>query len=158
MEVNFIKILLVPEIALSILALISLLFGLFNKKNSFRKTSNFAIFSLVIVAVLIYFNFQTNFAYFDNFFASSDFIKFFKFLVIFGASSSLIISKNYFIDLKIARFEIPTLILFASLGMLLMISSNNLMVMYLSIELQSLCLYVIAAIKRDSLYSAESGV
>ena len=79
-------------------------------------------------------------------------------MVLFGSASTLIISKNYFIDFKITKFEIPVLILFATLGMLLMISSNNLMAMYLSIELQSLALYVLATIKRDSLYSAESGV
>jgi len=102
--------------------------------------------------------FKTDLAYFDLFFKSSNFIRFFKILVCLGAASVLIISKNYFIDLKISKFEIPTLILFATLGMLIMIGANNLMIMYLSIELQSLSLYVIASINRNSIYSAESGV
>ena len=71
---------------------------------------------------------------------------------------SIIISKNYFIESKLTRFEIPILILFSSLGMMVLISSNDLISMYLGIELQSLALYVVAAIKKDSLQSSEAGV
>ena len=158
MQNNFMIIFFVPEIALSVLSMLALMYGLFVNKDSFKKTSNFAILILVIMFILIYFDLKTEFANFNNFFSHSDFIKYFKILVLFGSASTLIISKNYFIDFKISKFEIPVLILFATLGMLLMISSNNLMAMYLSIELQSLALYVLATIKRDSLYSAESGV
>ena len=158
MQNNFMIIFFVPEIALSVLSMLALMYGLFVNKDSFKKTSNFAILILVIMFILIYFDLKTEFANFNNFFSHSDFIKYFKILVLFGSASTLIISKNYFIDSKISKFEIPVLILFATLGMLLMISSNNLMAMYLSIELQSLALYVLATIKRDSLYSAESGV
>ncbi|PPR49366.1 MAG: NADH-quinone oxidoreductase subunit N [Alphaproteobacteria bacterium MarineAlpha5_Bin5] len=155
---NFFSILLVPEICLSIFCIANLLYGLFLKKNSFRKTSNFAIIILLFVSILIFVGFKTDLAFFDLFFKSSNFIRFFKILVCLGAASVLIISKNYFIDLKISKFEIPTLILFATLGMLIMIGANNLMIMYLSIELQSLSLYVLASINKNSIYSAESGV
>ena len=155
---NFIHILLVPEIALSILTVTCLMYGLFSKTNSFNKTTNFATLTLLFTTVLIYFDFSTNFALFDNFFSNTSFTKFFKILTTLGAATSLIISKNYFIDTKINRFEIPTLLLFSSLGMMLMISSKNLMMMYLAIELQSLSLYVVASIKRNSIESAESGV
>ena len=158
MQNNFMIIFFVPEIALTVFSMLALMYGLFIKKDSFIKTSNFSILILVIISILIYFDLKTEFANFNNFFSHSDFIKYFKILVLFGSASTLIISKNYFIDSKISKFEIPVLILFATLGMLLMISSNNLMAMYLSIELQSLALYVLASIKRDSLYSAESGV
>ena len=158
MENNFISIFFVPEVSLSILAISSLMYGLFSKKNSFIKTTNFATISLLIVSVLIYFDFTTSFALFENYFSNNSFTKFFKILTTIGAAASLVISKNYFIDSKINKFEIPTLLLFSTLGMLLMISSKNLMIMYLSIELQSLSLYVVASIKRSSLESAESGV
>ena len=155
---NFIQILLVPEIALTTLTCICLLYGLFSKKNSYARTSNLALISLVLIIFLIFFNPTTNFAYYNELFANSSFIQFFKILVIVGSSATIIISKKYFIELKLARFEIPVLLMFSTLGMLIMICSNNLMVMYLAIELQSLSLYVLAAIKRDSLHSAESGV
>ncbi len=155
---NLIHILFVPEIALTILTVICLMYGLFSKTNSFNKATNFAILSLFSIAILIYFEFTTNFALFENFFSNTQFTKFFKILTTLGAAISLIISKNYFIDTKINRFEIPTLLLFSTLGMMIMISSKNLMIMYLAIELQSLSLYVVASIKRNSIESAESGV
>ena len=158
MENNLINILFVPEVSLSILAIACLMYGLFSKNNSFNKATNFAIISLIFVSFLVYFDFTTNFALFETFFSNTTFTKFFKILTILGAAASLIISKNYFIDTKISRFEIPTLLLFSTLGMMLMISSKNLMMMYLAIELQSLSLYVVASIKRNSLESAESGV
>ena len=158
MENNLIHILVVPEVSLSILAIACLMYGLFSKNNSFNKATNFAIISLIFVSFLVYFDFTTNFALFETFFSNTTFTKFFKILTILGAAASLIISKNYFIDTKISRFEIPTLLLFSTLGMMLMISSKNLMMMYLAIELQSLSLYVVASIKRNSLESAESGV
>ena len=158
MENNLISVLIVPEVSLAILAIACLMYGLFSKNNSFNKATNFATLSLIFVSFLVYFDFTTNFALFENFFSNTTFTKFFKILTILGAAASLIISKNYFIDTKINRFEIPTLLLFSTLGMMLMISSKNLMMMYLAIELQSLSLYVVASIKRNSLESAESGV
>ena len=155
---NFMHILFVPEIALSIITVTCLMYGLFSKTNSFNKATNFATLTLLLTTVLVYFDFSTNFALFDAFFSNTSFTKFFKILTTLGAAASIIISKNYFIDTKINRFEIPTLLLFSSLGMMLMISSKNLMVMYLAIELQSLSLYVVASIKRNSIESAESGV
>ena len=158
MENNLINIFFVPEVSLAILAITCLMYGLFSKNNSFNKATNFATLSLIFVSFLVYFDFTTNFALFENFFSNTTFTKFFKILTLLGAAASLIISKNYFIDTKINRFEIPTLLLFSTLGMMLMISSKNLMMMYLAIELQSLSLYVVASIKRNSLESAESGV
>ncbi|MBL6674657.1 MAG: NADH-quinone oxidoreductase subunit NuoN [Proteobacteria bacterium] len=158
MENNLINIFFVPEVSLAILAIACLMYGLFSKNNSFNKATNFATLSLIFISFLVYFDFTTNFALFENFFSNTAFTKFFKILTILGAAASLIISKNYFIDTKINRFEIPTLLLFSTLGMMLMISSKNLMMMYLAIELQSLSLYVVASIKRNSLESAESGV
>ena len=155
---SFIHIFFVPEIALSILSVTCLMYGLFTKTNSFIKATNFAILTLLLTAALTYFDFSTNFALFENFFSNTSFTKFFKILTTLGAAASLIISKNYFLDTKIIRSEIPTLLLFSTLGMMIMISSKNLMIMYLAIELQSLSLYVVASIKRNSIESAESGV
>jgi len=155
---KIINILLFPEISLIILILLILLIGLFSKKNNFSNVSNLSIISLIFVSFLIYLDVDFVFAGYDYFFKNSAFIKFFKLLVILGSIATIIISINYFKDLKLAKFEIPILILFSNLGMMVLISSNDLMTMYLGIELQSLALYVVAAIKRDSLQSAESGI
>ena len=81
---NFIQILLVPEIALTTLTCICLLYGLFSKKNSYARTSNLALISLVLIIFLIFFNPTTNFAYYNELFTNSSFIQFFKILVIVG--------------------------------------------------------------------------
>ncbi len=155
---KILSVILVPEIFLSLLSFICLLFGLYVKKNAFRQTSNFAILILLTTTLLVYLDIDSNFANYESLFSNSSFIKFFKILVLFGSISSILISKEYFLSIKLKNFEIPVLLLFSTLGMMLMISSNHLMSMYLAIELQSLALYVAAAIKRDSLSSAESGV
>ena len=158
MQNNLIHLIFVPEVSLAILAISCLMYGLFSKNNSFNKATNFATLSLIFVSALVYLDFTTSFAMFEHFFSNTTFTKYFKILTTLGAAATLIISKNYFIDTKINRFEIPILLLFSTLGMMLMISSKNLMMMYLAIELQSLSLYVVASIKRNSIESAESGV
>ena len=155
---SIINIIFIPEIFLASTSFICLLFGLYTNKNSFRQTCNFAFLILLLTTVLVYFNTGSNFANYDILFSKSSFINFFKILVLVGSAASIIISKEYFLGIKLINFEIPILLLFSTLGMMLMISANNLMSMYLAIELQSLSLYVAAAIKRDSLSSAESGV
>mgnify|MGYP001369967833 FL=1 len=155
---SIIDIIFIPEIFLASTSFICLLFGLYTNKNSFRQTCNFAFLILLLTTVLVYFNTGSNFANYDILFSKSSFINFFKILVLVGSAASIIISKEYFLGIKLINFEIPILLLFSTLGMMLMISANNLMSMYLAIELQSLSLYVAAAIKRDSLSSAESGV
>ena len=158
MPINIIKIILFPEIFLSISTLILLLIGLFQKENSFRYISNLSVVVLIFISFLILFENGFSINNYEYFFTNSSFIKYFKFLVILGSAATIIISKNFFIESKLSSFEIPILILFSSLGMMVLISSNDLISMYLGIELQSLALYVVAAIKRDSLQSSESGV
>ena len=158
MENNILDLLLFPEFIFLIGIIVILLIGLFKTKNIFSTTSNLSVILLIVVGIIIFINKNTTLAYFNNFFNESSFISFFQILIIIGSISTIIISSNYFKDLKLLRFEIPILILFSTLGMLVLIGSNNLMSMYLGIELQSLSLYVLAAIKRDSLQSAEAGI
>ena len=158
MENSFINIVLFPEIALSIATVILLLIGLFQTKNSFKYISNLSILTLIFIFFLVFLNIDFTLANYNDFFINSAFIQFFKGLIIMGSLATIIITKNYFIELKLTRFEIPILILFSILGMMVLISSNDLIAMYLGIELQSLALYVAATIKRDSLQSSESGV
>ena len=146
------------EFILTIGSLIILIIALFLKKNVFERTALLSILLLLVVSFAVIKDTKILFASYDVFFKNSKFIIFFKLLVIYGSIASIIISINFFKELKLSRFEIPILILFATLGMMVLISSNNLMAMYLGIELQSLSLYVLAAIQRDSIKSAESGI
>ena len=158
MKIEIFKIIFFPEISLTILTIALLLIGLFQKNNSFKKISHLSSISLIFVCVLVYINPDLSSYNYKTFFTNSSFINFFKILVILGSLASIVISKNYFIENKLNSFEIPILILFSTLGMMVLISSNDIISMYLGIELQSLALYVVAAIKRDSLASSESGV
>ena len=131
MENNILDLLLFPEFILSVGAIAILLIGLFTTKNSFSFTSNLSVILLIVVGIIIYINKNISVAYFNIFFKDSSFILFFQILVVIGSIASIIISSNYYKDIKLLRFEIPVLILFSTLGMLALIGSNNLMSMYL---------------------------
>ena len=59
---------------------------------------------------------------------------------------------------NINRFEFPVLILFSTVGMMVLASACNLMTLYMGLELQSLAIYVLAAFARDELRSSEAGL
>ena len=158
MENKLLSLFFFPEFILMIGCLILILIALLLKKNVFKRISYLSILLLFIVGLSSFNNVTVSYAFYENFFITTEFIIFFKILIIFGSLVSILISITYFIDLNLKKFEIPILILFSTLGMMVLISSNNLMSMYLGIELQSLSLYVIATINKDSLKSSESGV
>ena len=81
-----------------------------------------------------------------------------KALVLVGAAIAILMSRAYFERVKAWRFEYPLLVALATLGMMLMISANDLMALYVGLELQSLALYVVAAFQRDSVRSTEAGL
>ena len=91
-------------------------------------------------------------------FLSDPFAKFMKVLALIGSITAMVMTVGHARSEQIDRFEFPVLIVLATLGMLLMISANDLLSLYLSLELQSLALYVVAAINRDSLRSTEAGL
>ena len=158
MENKLLTVFYFPEFLLTSGCLILLLIAVFLRQEVFRKISFLSIILLFAVGLSVLKDATISFAFYNTLFKSSQFILFFKILIILGSIASISISINFFNDLKLNKFEIPLLILFSTIGMMVLISSNNLMSMYLGIELQSLSLYVIAAINRDSLQSSESGV
>ena len=81
-----------------------------------------------------------------------------KIITLIGAFLVLVISSTYLKPFKIYKIEYPVLILSSVLGMMVMISSNDLMVFYMGLELQSLALYVLATFNRDQLKSSEAGL
>ena len=95
---------------------------------------------------------------FDGAFVSDSFARFAKVLVLFSAAAMLALSKDYLERRDLLKFEYPVLIGLATLGMMLMVSAGDLMMLYLGLELQSLALYVVAAFRRDSLRSTEAGL
>ena len=86
------------------------------------------------------------------------FLNFFKILILISSLFVINSSKIFIIDSKIDKFEYPIIILIAILGMFFMVSSNDLILFYLGLELQSLALYILASIDRDNLKSSEAGI
>ncbi|HYD16125.1 MAG TPA: NADH-quinone oxidoreductase subunit NuoN, partial [Hyphomicrobium sp.] len=91
-------------------------------------------------------------------FISDPFARFVKLLVLAGSAAAILLSFDDLRRAKIYRYEIPVLILLATVGMLMMVSANDLLALYLGLELQSLALYVLAAVRRDDVKSSEAGM
>jgi NADH-quinone oxidoreductase subunit N len=89
---------------------------------------------------------------------SDPFAVFFKVLILLASILTLAISQDYMEKQDIPRFEYVILLIFATLGMMLMVSANNLLSLYLGLEMQSLSLYVIASFNRDNERSTEAGL
>ncbi|MDE1151212.1 MAG: NADH-quinone oxidoreductase subunit NuoN [Micavibrio sp.] len=147
-----------PEIFLAIATLVLMLFGVLRKKEDYNSVANLGVFLLVVVgALLFHYSGGTN-ETFSGMFIADDFGSFMKLLVVGGSAVSILMSAKYLERQRIQRFEYPILILFSTLGMLLMISANNLIALYMGLELQSLPIYVLAAMQRDTIKSTEAGL
>jgi NADH-quinone oxidoreductase subunit N len=95
---------------------------------------------------------------FHNAFVADGFSRFAKLLILSAAALSILLADEFFASIKLSRFELPVLMLIASLGMMLMVSSESFLSLYMGLELQSLALYVLAAFNRDNLRSTEAGL
>ena len=145
---------LLPEIVIFLGACFLLILGLFIKK--IKIINNASI--LLIVAVLILILFQPVQSILENSFIVDEFSQVFKIMILLGSLSCLIMFNSSNEDLHINIYEFPILILFASIGMMIMLSSNDLLSMFVGLELQSLSLYVLASLNRNSLLSSEAGI
>ncbi len=148
-----------PEIFLSLSIMFLLILGAF-KKNSSKLIQNISLIILLITSVItlnetlgiqetLLFNSSVVIDYLSSFM---------KIVTLLAAFLVLVISSNYLKTLKIFKIEYPILILSSVLGMMIMISSNDLIVFYMGLELQSLALYVLATFNRDQLKSSEAGL
>ena len=150
--------LILPEIFISIAIMFFLLLGVF-KKNSSSLIYNLSTITLVVLLALIYnLNSTTDTSLFNESYKIDKLSTFMKFLL-FGSGVFVMLTSSKYIQIsKINKIEYPVLILSSILGMMVMISSNDLIVFYMGLELQSLSLYVLASFNRDNLLSTESGL
>ena len=95
---------------------------------------------------------------FHHAFIADGFARFAKLLILAGAAFSILLADEFFAKIALSRFELPVLMLLATLGMMLMVSASSFLSLYLGLELQSLALYVLAAFNRDHLRSTEAGL
>jgi NADH-quinone oxidoreductase subunit N len=148
---------LLPEIIIFCSAILLLTYGAFSKNRSFVKVNLLTIFTLLLSATsLIFINSETT--AFNNSFVNNNLTVHVKLFVLIIAVVVVYISSSYLNQNKLNLFEYPILLLFSILGMLVMISSNDLIMLYISIELQSLALYVLVALKKSSLRASEAAL
>ena len=152
-NVNF----FLPEIFLTVSILLTLMVGVFFKNSYVLVTS--IVYGIIIILILIILNsFFGSFKLFLDSYVSNSFTNFFKILILIGTFFILIITQDYIKETKINYFEYSIVLLLSVLGMFIMISSNDLILFYLGLELQSLSLYILASLNRDNLKSNESGL
>ena len=151
--------LVLPEIFLSISIMFLLILGVF-KKNSSKLIQTISLIVLLITT-MITFNETLSIEktlLFNNSIIMDYLSSFMKIITLISAFFVLLISSSYLSIFKILKIEYPILILSSVLGMMIMISSNDLIVFYMGLELQSLALYVLATFNRDQLKSSEAGL
>ena len=146
------------EIFLCLSIMILLIIGVF-KKNSSNLIYNLSIISLLSCLALIFnFPINENAELFNNSYKIDYLTSFMKILTIISGIFVLLSSSKYIQVIKINKIEYPILVLSSILGMMVMISSNDLILFYMGLELQSLALYVLASFNRDNILSSESGL
>ncbi|MBC7635938.1 MAG: NADH-quinone oxidoreductase subunit NuoN [Acetobacteraceae bacterium] len=145
-----------PEIVLSCAGMAILVLGVLARENAFRMASMFTVGAMVLAAVLVMAG-VPGLGY-SGMFAVDAFSGFVKLLILAAAILAVILSMDYIEQENLRRFEFPVLMLFATVGMMLMASAVNLMSLYLGVELMSLSVYVLAAFARDDLRSSEAGL
>src|SRR5580704_6740015 len=147
-----------PEIALAVAAMALLVIGVLRGEGSTRLVSWLSVFVLLGVLLLAArFGMERRLS-FNGMFITDAFAVFMKALVLIGSALSIILAQRYNEDHRIARFEFPVLVLLATTGMMVMVSADDLITLYLGLELQSLALYVVASFDRDSERSTEAGL
>ncbi len=146
-----------PEIFLSLSIFSILMIGVFIK-NSFNLIFYLTSIIIIITILIILTNPNNTEKIFLDSFVRDSFSNYFKILILLSSLFVLNSSKNFIIDNKLDKFEYPVIILLSILGMFFMVSSNDLILFYLGLELQSLSLYILASIDRDNLRSTESGI
>jgi len=148
-----------PEIILAILAMVLLMEGVMIKSATPSTIRGGAIASLAVVAAIVLWKSGTgSVTAFGGAFVTDSFARLMKVLALFGAAVTLAMSGKYFRRNNMDSNEYPVLVLLATVGMMLMISASDLIGVYLGLELQSLALYVVAAINRDSAKASEAGL
>ena len=145
-----------PELVLACSAMALLMFGAFRGDRPGRAASWLAVAALAAAGLAM--SATAEGSSFGGQFVVDDFARFMKWLVLLGSALDVVMSLHYNEREGIDRFEYPVLILLACLGMSMMISANDLLSLYVGLELQSLPLYVIAAFRRDSTRSSEAGL
>lgn len=147
-----------PELVLAIGSLVLLMIGAMKGDRANGIINALAMVLLVLAGIAVISQPSETIVVLNNAFITDGFARFWKLLTLIGSAVAIVLSREFFVRERLDRFEFPVLVLLSTLGMLLMISANSLLMLYVGLELQSLAIYVIAAFDRDNARSTEAGL
>ncbi|THD82844.1 NADH-quinone oxidoreductase subunit NuoN [Aliigemmobacter aestuarii] len=148
-----------PEVMLAIYAMAALMFGVYTSKDKVAPLLTWVTAGVfAVLALWIGAGGEGAREAFGGLFVDDPFARFAKVVILLSAAAVLVMSQDYMERRGILRFEYPVLVALSVVGMMVMVSSGDLITLYMGLELQSLALYVIASIRRDSVKSTEAGL
>jgi NADH-quinone oxidoreductase subunit N len=147
-----------PEIFLSLFIMGMLIFGVFKKQDVMPFIFNLSLLSLVVCFVMTILVKDQQQIAFHGMFVTNKFTQLAKALMLISVAAVMVMTYQHLEREKLNKFEYPLLLLFATLGMMAMVSANDLIAMFMSIEVQSLSLYIVVALARTRLQASEAGV
>jgi NADH-quinone oxidoreductase subunit N len=146
-----------PEIWLSVGAMVLLMIGVFSGRSAITLVTGLSI-GLLVIAIISVLRSDGEGVVMHGAFVMDPFARLMKVLALIGSGVTIAMSVNFMKREQFERFEYPILVLLATTGMMLMISASSMLTLYLGLELQSLALYVCAALNRDSVRASEAGL
>lgn len=155
--------LIIPELILVVTSLSLLMGGAFHKDTSpalYSSYGQLAIISLVIALVVLVFQYTPGMHWttFEGQIFQDDYIYFAKILILAGSAAVLAISLPSMGVEHLGAFEFAPLVLLATVGMLLMVEANDFLVLFIGLEMQGLCLYILAALNKSHVQSSEAAI
>ncbi|MCA0856713.1 NADH-quinone oxidoreductase subunit NuoN [Phaeobacter italicus] len=150
---------ILPEIVLALSAMAALLGAVYTGKDKLASALVWLIAGLMLVlAIWIGTGPDGSRSAFNGMFIDDGFARFAKVAILLSAAAVLVMGQDYMSRRGMLRFEYPILVALSAVGMMVMVSAGNLMSLYMGLELQSLALYVVASLRRDSVKSTEAGL
>ncbi len=150
---------ILPEILIAVYAMLALVFAVYTGKDKLAGTITYltaAVF--LVVAAFIGLGGSGAQSAFGGMFQDDAFARFAKVTILLSAAAVLVMGMGFLEKRQMMKFEYPLLVALSVVGMMFMVSAGDLMALYMGLELQSLALYVIAAMRRDSVRSTEAGL
>ncbi|MEZ5971337.1 MAG: NADH-quinone oxidoreductase subunit NuoN [Hyphomonadaceae bacterium] len=148
-----------PELLLVAFALVGAIIGAWFKDRSFTTLSTLGVVAILASGLLsVALNSGAAVEIFQGAMVVDGVAGFAKALIAIAAAATLALGADYFTSTREQRFEFPLLVALATLGMFVMVSAQDLISLYVGVELQSLAAYVLAAWRRDDARSSEAGL
>ena len=147
-----------PETVLTAGALLTLMIGVFRGDRSLKPLTWVCVLILGIAGASLIPASPSPVQAWGGLYVADAFSHFLKVLILGGAAVSMVLALPYFVNTRSARFEYPVLLMLGTLGMCMMVSANDMLTLYIGLEMQSLAAYVLAAFHRNETRSSEAGL